>query len=175
MPSEGPIVERALVKIEESDLRRLAELARDDREDLFSRIPRWRRLYADRLLCVTLCQGAALHYWDGTNGVKDLDVWTFYANNPELPFNPRRIRRVDFGTSHLGRHPNDPEFAGRAVDLLGRSLRCLVGTDPILAVRAYLSEGQSESARRLAQKAVVMLDPPQLRGQVIWAVGRPVH
>jgi hypothetical protein len=32
------------------------------------------RLYADRLFAVALCQGAALHYIDGKNGVKDLDV-----------------------------------------------------------------------------------------------------
>ena len=128
MSSIGPIVERALDKIEESDLLRLAELARSDREDLFNRIPFWRRL-SGRLLCVTLCQGAALHYWDGTNGVKDLDVWTFYAHHPDASFNPRRIRRVDFGPSHLGRHPNDPELTGRAVDFMGRSLRCMVGTD----------------------------------------------
>jgi hypothetical protein len=33
----------------------------------------------DSLVCVALCQGAALHFVDGENGVKDFDVWTFYA------------------------------------------------------------------------------------------------
>ena len=31
-----------------------------------------------------LCQGAALHYVNGRNGVKDFDVWSIYAHYGRL-------------------------------------------------------------------------------------------
>jgi len=36
-----------------------------------------------------LCQGAALHYVNGKNGVKDFGVWSFYAQHDDWPFPPR--------------------------------------------------------------------------------------
>lgn len=53
--------------------------------DLFARHPHGAGRYAGRLLCRALCQGAALHYLDGKNGVKDFDVWSFYAALGESP------------------------------------------------------------------------------------------
>lgn len=76
---------RSYERITLNDLARLAQIARRDREDRFTRRPRWRP-YADRVLCVALCQGAALHYVDGRNGVKDLDVYAFYARFPTCPW-----------------------------------------------------------------------------------------
>ena len=67
---------RSLVPITREDLLRLGHIAREDREEFFDRRPRYRVL-ADRVIAVTLCQGAALHFLDGQNGVKDFDVWTF--------------------------------------------------------------------------------------------------
>lgn len=55
------------------DLNRLAEIARLDQEDFFARKPRYRVLRQESV-CVALCQGAALHFVDGENGVKDFDV-----------------------------------------------------------------------------------------------------
>ena len=63
------------------DLHRLGEIARQDREEFFHRCPRYRPLQGD-IIAVALCQGAALHYVNGSNGIKDLDVWTFYAKRP---------------------------------------------------------------------------------------------
>jgi len=89
--------ERSFAKIEESDLERLALLSREDRDEFFSRQPRWQQLYANRLLCVTLCQVAAVHYVDGRYGVKDFDIWTFYAQHPDEAFPWRRVGRKDYG------------------------------------------------------------------------------
>src|SRR5262245_43936354 len=72
---------RSLEKITDSDLERLCELAQSDLRSLFERRPQLGRLYAERLLCIALCQGAALHYVDGRNGVKDFDVWSFFASH----------------------------------------------------------------------------------------------
>ena len=62
-------------------------------------------------------------------------------------------------------------YIGRRVDLIGRAINAAEHEDPALAVRRYLMEGRTESARRLAEKAVVLLDPVARRGEIIWPVG----
>ncbi|MBA2471799.1 MAG: hypothetical protein H0V41_05980 [Pseudonocardiales bacterium] len=96
------------------------------------------------MLLVALCQGAALHYLNGRTGVKDLDVYTFYSSHPVGPF-PYRWPRppCDFGSSELGRHPEDIGFVGRHVDLMGRSLDVPVNADSIEAVRHYLRHNRT--------------------------------
>jgi hypothetical protein len=143
-------------------LDRLAAIAAEDREDRFRRRPRWAP-YRDRVLCVALCQGAAMHYVDGKNGVKDLDVYTFFAHDGKVGTWPPRWR-----IEH--RFDLDP-FQGHYVDLIGRSLAEEVGTDPVLTVQRYLSDRPTATARALAQKAAVILDPEPLRGTVAWPVG----
>ena len=134
----------------------------------FAGKPRYRAL-DERLICVALCQGAALHYVDGKNGVKDFDVWTFYAALSDHPGYPwRRRKAVDFGDPKFGPSPDKPDFTGRHVDLLGRSLRTAGEVDPATILRRYLFEGETETARRLSEKAVVLLEPLEWLGEVIW-------
>jgi hypothetical protein len=161
---------RSYKPIADSDLARLAEIAAQDRAARFARRPRW-RVYADRILSVALCQGAALHYVDAKNGVKDIDVWTFYAEHSEGTFPYRWTTWADFGESRFGRWSEDPHadaLKGRRVDLIGRSLNEPPGADPVAALTRYLTEGKTESARRLAEKAVVIIDPRALRGTIVW-------
>lgn len=122
MPRDEP---RSYHRITRGVLDRLSVIAAEDREDRFSRHPRW-AVYRDRVLCVALCQGAALHYVDGCNGVKDLDVYTFYAAHEVGPFPPRwpLERRLELAP-----------FRGRYVDLMGRSVRERVDADPLDALR----------------------------------------
>jgi hypothetical protein len=158
-------------RITRGDLICLAEIARLDREDLFARNPRYRSLN-EHLICVALCQGAALHFVDGKNGVKDFDVWTFYAAHPNIPEFPwRRRKAYDFGDPKFGRSPDKPDFVGRHVDLLGRSLEVTGETDPAVVLRKYLSEGRTTTARRLSEKAVVLLEPEDRLGTVVWPAG----
>lgn len=165
--------DRSYERIRPEDLRRLAAIARDDQDARFNRRPRWRP-YADRVLCVALCQGAALHYVDGRNGVKDFDVYMFYAAHPTGTFPYRWRTEADFGSSRFGRYPGDPEsFRGRRVDLIGRSLDVLPDADPVEAVERYLTAGRTETARQLAMKAVVLLEPDRLRGQIVWPLVGP--
>ena len=77
---------RSLAPIDRSDLLRLGVLAAETEAGLFARHPHGAGRYAGRLLCRALCQGAALHFLDGKNGVKDFDVWSFYAALDEGPF-----------------------------------------------------------------------------------------
>ena len=157
-------------KLTKRDLKKLAEIARADRERMFERNGNWAP-YRKQLLCVALCQGAAQHYVEGKNGIKDFDVWTFFARSPQRPFPDmalfRRRATADFGPSRFGRTPHATErFEGRRVDLLSRSLDVGPRADPVAAVRAWLEAGGSESARKLAEQAVVLIEPSP--GKVIW-------
>jgi len=160
--------ERSYEKIERSDLERLSALAREDREVFFSRIPRWKELYSDRVICMAMCQGAALHYVNSKNGIKDFDVWTFYAQHPKASFPARRVVSKDFGMSKFGKDSNEAHYIGRRVDLIGRSIACAVDVDPVEAIKKYLSGAQTSSARLLAVKAVVLIEPADRCGLVVW-------
>ncbi len=167
--------ERCFLGIEMPELQRLAGIAAVDRAAFFHRNPRWRDLYEDRVLCVALCQGSALHYVDGRNGIKDWDVWTFYAEPPGLAqndqFPPRRRGELAFGDARFGRCPVRPQHLGRPVDLIGRSIPWRHGENPVDAVVRYLRASRTTSARCLAAKAVVLLDPADRRGEIVWPVG----
>ena len=162
---------RSYEPIAQEHLERLAEIAKLDRAERFRRRPRWQP-YEDRVLCIALCQGAALHFLDKRNGVKDFDVYTFYAEDMAGPFPARWRLTAGFGESIFGRYgPDPPEFIGRRVDLIGRSLPVSPDAEPVEAVRAYLRGGRTSTARHLRSKAIVGLDPPTLRGLVIWPEG----
>ncbi|MGB3356834.1 MAG: hypothetical protein WBB00_29225 [Mycobacterium sp.] len=160
-------VERSIAAITDRHLGRLFKIAEADREGLFRRKPHL-AVYRDRILVTALCQGAALHYVNGTNGVKDLDVYTFFSEDPGIGYPYRRRGVTDFGESEHGRHPADHDFVGRRVDLLGRSLKVAPSADPIVALRSYLDAGPTATARELAKKAVVVIDPGPSFGQIVW-------
>lgn len=110
-----------------------------------------------------------MHYVNGKNGVKDFDVWSFYAQHDGWPFPVRWRGTRDFGPSKFGRCPGDPpRYAGRRVDLLGRSLPVAPGTDPAGAIHDYLTAGRAKSARALAAKAAVLIDPMDRVGEIVW-------
>jgi hypothetical protein len=104
-------IDRSLASIGIADFLRLAALAADAEAELFERNPRGSGRYAARLLGRALCQGAALHYVNGKNGVKDFDVWSFYAQCDDWPFPARWRGTRDFGPSKFGRYPGDPPRA----------------------------------------------------------------
>ncbi len=120
--------ERSFAKIEESDLERLAQLSREDRDEFFSRHRRWQHLYASRLLCVTLCQSAAVHYVDGRYGAKDFDVWTFYAEHPDEAFPGDAWAEKTTALQSSERIPDDAGYVRRRVDLLARSIHAVLQT-----------------------------------------------
>jgi hypothetical protein len=194
----SPRQERSRARLTDEHLRRLAELAEEDHA-FFTR-PGGRPEYESRRLAVALAQGAALHYLDGRTGVKDLDVWTFYAAIPGKRFPAdRRLRTVDFGPSSLGRGTYDihavrsdqralwrrlSAYAGRKVDLCMRALPVQADA-PINSVISVLQEWLARGAKstaahppsesHLAQKAVVLLYPDSHRGNVVWPPRRNQH
>ena len=153
---------RSLARIDGNDLLRLAELAADVEAGLFARHPRGAGRYG-RLVCRALCQGAALHYLDGTNGVKDFDVWSFYAERGDGPFPYRWRGTADYGPSKFGRYPDDPpSFTGRRVDLLGRSLDVPLDAEPAKVLRDYLSAARTRSAKELGRVGGPLCSGPPL-------------
>ncbi len=114
------------------DLPRISALADEDHK-LFTRADGHSE-YRERRLAVVLAQGGALHYLEGKTGIKDFDVWTFYATLPGKRFNfGIRKTDVDFGPSEHGRNLYPPDFdrpelprwlrfAGRRVDFMIRGL-----------------------------------------------------
>ena len=160
---------RSIARIDRSDPLRLAALAAETEAGLFARYPRGAGRYAGRLLCRALCQGAALHFLDDKNGVKDFDVWSFYAALDDGPFPYRWRGTADFGPAKFGRHPGDPpSYTGRRVDFLGRSLPVPPGADPAAALRDYLSTTHTATAKALAAKAVILISPDQSVGECVW-------
>ena len=161
-----PEAERSFEPIRREDLARLAEIARGALEDFIRRRPRWAP-YRERLVAIALCQGAACHYLDGRTGVKDFDVWLFFSEIPGQPFPYRWHSRYDFGPSRFGRTPGfwGP---GRRVDVLGRSLQISPGEDPARAISGYLEAGRTETACHLREKTVILLDPPERLGEIVW-------
>jgi hypothetical protein len=132
---------------------------------------KWANLYdINKPLAVALCQGAAMHYHDHVNGVKDFDVWFLYPfNGRHLPY--RTIWNWDHEVSKFGRHPEFEGYKGRKVDVLVRSVRNYEAADPKLSFYRFLQAEGTETARLLGRKAVVLLEPPERLGEVIWYKG----
>jgi hypothetical protein len=160
---------RSYKRITPSDLKHFALIAKLDREEFFNRYPRWSALYSNRLLCVALCQGAAQHFVDGENGVKDFDVWSFFREKPGHPPLPyRRVGHRVFGQPGLPASTVKSDFNGRRVDLLFRSIPYTFDRDPEASLHQYLTQGRTKTARCLAGQAVVIIEPPNFRGRVVW-------
>ena len=168
---------RSYLPITPDDLRPLRRIAESDRERFFDGRPEYR----DRVVCVALCQGAGLHYVDvvrgspSPNGVKDFDVWSFFAAIPDARFPAdRRNMHVDLGPTKFGRWAGEPprfrHYQGRRVDLLMRALPVEADADPVGALTDYLRAAPTKSARLLAAKGVVLIDPADRRGEIVWPI-----
>ena len=86
----------------------------------------------------------------------------------------RAGRHRDFGPSRFGKRTDAeartrfPAYAGRNVDLFAYAIPAKRTDDPTDAVRAWLTAAPTKSARLVAEKPVVMLEPERLR--VIWPI-----
>ena len=161
--------DRSYERITRIDLKRLARIARAERDDFFSRHKEYAILYRKRILCTALCEDAALHYINGLTGVSSFDVFTFYAEHPEASFPHWHQERYDFGRSKFGRLASAPEaFKGRPVNLAGRSINASPADHPLEALQHYLRRASNPVPKRLAEKAVVLMEPELLAGYLAW-------
>jgi len=168
------VIERSLEEITKQDLRELYDGSRDRLEQYFisGEGNKWLSLYdIANPIVVALCQGAALHYFDKINGVKDFDVWFFYPfNTKHLPY--RTYWNWDYKNQKFGRHPKINGYSGRKVDVLARSIRNYTRDNPVETVYQYLESENTRSSMELAKKAVVLLYPPDELGNTVWYKGR---
>ncbi len=152
-------------QIEVGVLRRLAIVARMDREAFFAEHPRWRRLYGDRVEAVVVAEGARRQV-EGAR-LAPLEVWTFFRHHPDGPF-PTRRRRVSVSRQPWRQVMADPALRGRPLTLVSVSLEADRFDDPLQVVKRYLTVGKTPSARRLGRGMVVVVEPPPERGRVVW-------
>lgn len=163
---------RSVEPITREDLGTLATFSKRHRDEWF-RHDKPTGAFEARFLCAALCQGAALHYVDGTNGIKDFDIYEMYADLPDVTIPYRAHWCYDFGPSKFGREEDaklHPEYEGRRVDVFVRALPVDVDADPVEAVQEYLGNPATTTARMLAERAVVILEPEELLGTVAWPV-----
>ena len=122
--SQADVIVQLGARITRTDLKRLARLAQEERQDFFDRHPEWAILYGKRMLCAALGGDGALHYLNGITGVSEFQVWTFYAENSEAPFPPYHSSHLDYGASKFGRDSALPEsYEGLRVVLHGQASR----------------------------------------------------
>ena len=165
-----PNVERSLVRIEPEDLRRMADTALARLNRLFDERPDNSGRFRDSLLMLCLAQGGGLHYVDGVNGLKDIDIIAFFDRLPDgSSFPPVPIWKVDYGESKFGRDPSESlHFRGRRMDIMGRSIDHRDGEDKVAAVQRYVASGPGDAPGYWRQKPGVAIWREDLRGQVIW-------
>ncbi len=170
---------RSYERIKPADLRHLGQIAAEDRDYFYRRHP----AYRDRVVCVALFQGAAKHFVDmqsgarRPNGVKDFDVWSFFAPFPAPASLPRSPSGIWTSVpSRFGAEPAQPvkfsHVKGRRVDVFLRDLPVGLDTDPVEALRKYLEGAGTDSARALAAKAAVLIKSAELIGTIAWPRGR---
>lgn len=160
-------MERSKERITKADLRKLLRLSEQDILSFFERCPQYSKQYKNKQVLVALCQGAALHYIDRKNGVKDFDVWFFYPQKHlTLPY--RRTGSVDYGKSKFGKRKSVARYEGRSIDVLMRSDANFNEGSPESCLRSYLSNAKTKTAKLLGQKAVIGLYPASLFGDVLW-------
>jgi hypothetical protein len=181
---EGPevaslgTISRSRARLADRDLDWLLELEQRERERLYRDSEIW-AAHRRRLLCVCLGQGSALHLIDGRTGIKDFDLWTFFARRDDLPRRSvdsafRIGRHRDFGHSRFGARTDThfrerfPRFEGRNVDIFGVAIPARPRQDPAAAVQSWLSDPPTKRAAYLSQKAFVMLVPRRLG--IVWPI-----
>jgi len=159
---------KSFERITRSDLRRLARIADDEREDFFARRSDWNLLYRRRLLCMALTGRSALHYCNGSSGFEEFEVCLFFAAHAEAAFPYRWVSYRDFGNSKFGRAVSDGSYIGRRIYVTGRSIDCRPGDDPVSGLQAYLRGGRTPKGRQIRDGAAVLIGPQRFLGYVAW-------
>ena len=159
------IKNRSKVKMNKGDLQRLGKIARKDFKNFCKRNPKYKVL---DIKAICLCQGGAVHYLDGKNGIHDFDVFLIFdkAQTPRYPH--RTIHKLDYGTNKFGKaqKPEYSHFVGRKVDILGSSISFKQDQTPQDAIRGWLKGKKSIRPKCLAEKAIIGIEP--VLGEVIY-------
>lgn len=162
--SRGNLIgERSYQPITKVHLELLAKYSRRELEAFFHRDEEASAIYRDRFLAAALCLGAARHYLDGKFGVKDFDVYFFFAEHPERDQKDKRVKRSE------ETYPGFGEVQTDFIRIIVRSdLVKAHRSDPEVLLKAYLKKPPADTARKLAESPVVGLVPDAILGKVLW-------
>jgi hypothetical protein len=144
------------------ELRDLRHLAVTENARFFKRNPHLIEPYANRLIGVALCKGAALQYLGCGYGVKDFDVHFFYLQNPAKPRLSRTVKRLQ---SNVG------SFADSQVDFIRTVIPFRMAASARSrweVVQEFLRNAPTSNASFLAKKGVVGLLPEDWFARLIW-------
>lgn len=155
-------------RITRNDLRRLARIANEECEDFFSRRSDWKLLYGRRFLAAALYGREASHFCNGSSGIEQFNLCLFFGAHAEAPFPHRWASNRDFGQSKFGHSESHPQYDGRRVQVIGRSVPHRSGNDVLVTLESYVRGGRTPVARQLREQAVVLISPERFLGHVLW-------
>lgn len=160
---------RFFEKITEHDLTNLYRVANEAMTEVYKSKPDYKP-FQDKAVVVALCQGAALHYIDGKTGVKDFDVWFFYAPiDGKSKWHRGTLTVTNFGDSKFGKLPDKSAFKDKRVDVLMRAMPEFSCGDPKKSIQDYLTSPVNTTPKYLAKKAVIGLYPKKVFGKTLWS------
>ncbi len=149
---------RTFEKITRHDLRELLVVGERVMDQFFVDKPRYAP-FRNKLVLVALCQGAADHYCDGITGIKDYDVWFFYAHMQGVSMPRSSIKKC---------YPEFNCYKGKKVDVLRRSDSAFKKGDVKASISRYLTNPTNPTPICLSGKAVIGLYPPEVMGEKLW-------
>ena len=163
--------ERSDVVIRFEDLKRLQEIAFEDLENFITRKPEYKP-FKKKLLFIGLCQGAGQHYLDRKHGVNDFDVWFFFKESKKENFPYRRSKKKESGLEKFGADPSG-KYKTRVVELRGREIPTKFirkgKSDPGTCLELWFNAAETDTAKHLADEAVVGLWPDNMIGKILWS------
>ncbi len=157
--------ERSYLPIKIKHLNHLGKIVLSDQKSFFLRKPKYAP-YKNEMKAILLVQGAALHYADGKNGIKDFDLLVAYQklNDTENRIYPKRIKSYNSNLPEFGRYPKDNEkYKTRRVDILMREIK--------FSKDKHLSENLHDyiaSHNYWSKKAAIGIWPRNILGKIIY-------
>lgn len=159
-------MKRHKFKITKEHLTWLAKRAEIEHNDFLERKPHL-RAYKNSLVGIVLCQGAALHYIDGKNGIKDFDIWFFYQKDEKVNLSIRRPATDKNG------------YNGIRIDFMKRAIPASTckrfSNQPDQCILNYLLEHNTLTKRLLLEKPGIGLYPKKIFAKIIWIKKRSLN
>ncbi|MEK7078304.1 MAG: hypothetical protein AAB911_01920 [Patescibacteria group bacterium] len=148
-------------RLTRDDLNGLKKIALQEHKNFFKRNRKSKKLskaYTSKLFCIALCQGAAIHYIDHKNGIKDFDVWLFYKKDDKVNFPDRSKKSIENGYRKI------------RIDFIKRSIPShyfLKNKRPDAVLLKFFSD-RDPKRKNILKKAIIGLYPKSIFDTKIW-------
>jgi hypothetical protein len=103
------------------------------------------------------------HLVDAVNGVRDVDIWLFFAEHDtiKIPHRGNARKEIQANLEKLG--PKRIDFMKEMI-----SLRFVVKDDAQKSIQNYLSLAATSTSAELLMKPLIGLSPRAVFGKVLW-------